>query len=94
MATTASTSRKVEIKTRTTNEVKRAAMDVYSHWGINLNDAINMFLVKSIEVGGLPFNLRTEVQMPSYGQLASHAYKAPLNNEGVAVLPTEWAESE
>lgn len=91
MATTVAT-RRAEIKTRTTDEVKRGAQEVYARWGLSLNDAINAFLVKSIEVGGLPFDLRPEA--PSYDAIAAIAYKAPLNAEGVAVLPAEWDDSD
>lgn len=84
--------KRAEIKTRTTSKVKADAAAVYAHWGITLNDAINMFLVKSVEVGGLPFDLRP--QLPSYEALASIAYKAPLNEEGVPVLPAEWLDDD
>lgn len=84
--------RRAEIKTRTSDEVKREATEVYARWGLSLNDAINTFLVKSIEVGGLPFDLRPETI--SYDALAAKAYKAPLNAEGVAVLPAEWDDGD
>lgn len=84
--------KKAEIKTRTSHQVKTAASAVYAHWGLSLNDAINMFLVKSIEVGGLPFALRPEV--PSYDAVAAMAYRAPLNSEGIAVLPADWDDDE
>ena len=92
MATTTFATSRAEIKARTTKEIKAAAADVYAHWGITLNDAINMFLVKSIEVGGLPFNLRVEA--PSYAALASIAHKAELNKDGVAVLPADWDDDD
>ena len=84
--------KKAEIKTRTSHQVKTDASAVYAHWGLSLNDAINMFLVKSIEVGGLPFALRPEV--PSYDAVAAMAYRAPLNSEGIAVLPADWDDDE
>lgn len=80
--------RTAEIKARSTDQVKEDATNVYAKWGLSLSDAINMFLVKSIEVGGLPFNLRTEA--PSYEAVAARSYKAALNAEGIAVLPAEW----
>ncbi len=86
--TTTAISRRAEIKTRTSDEIKAGATEVYARWGLSLNDAINTFLVKSIEVGGLPFDLRPEV--PSYDAIATRAYKAPLNADGIAVLPAEW----
>ncbi len=89
---TAAVTRRAEIKTRTTDEVKKGATEVYARWGLSLNDAINTFLIKSIEVGGLPFDLRPEV--PSYDIIAAVAYRAPLNAEGVAVLPEEWDDGD
>ena len=89
---TAVTPKRAEIKSRTRADVKSGATEVYARWGLTLNDAINIFLVKSIEVGGLPFDMRPE--MPSYDALAARAYKAPLNEEGVAVLPADWADDE
>ena len=91
MATTAA-KRRAEIKTRTSDEVKRNATEVYARWGLSLNDAINTFLIKSIEVGGLPFDLRPEA--PSYDAIAAVAYKTPLNADGVAVLPAEWDDGD
>lgn len=89
---TAAVTRRAEIKTRTTDEVKKGATEVYARWGLSLNDAINTFLIKSIEVGGLPFDLRPEV--PSYDTIAAVAYRVPLNAEGVAVLPAEWNDGD
>lgn len=87
MATNAVT-RRAEIKTRTTDDIKRGATEVFARWGLSLNDAINTFLIKSIEVGGLPFDLRPA--SPSYDSIAAVAYKPKLNAEGVAVLPADW----
>ncbi len=50
-----------EIRFRTSKNVKLKAQKVYSHWGLNLGDAINAFLVKSIDAGGLPFEMREEM---------------------------------
>lgn len=89
---TAAVARRAEIKTRTSDEIKREATEVYARWGLSLNDAINTFLVKSIEVGGLPFDLRPEA--PSYDAIASIAHKPKLNAEGVVVLPTDWDDGD
>ena len=50
--------RTAEVKTRTTAQMKADAAAVYARWGISLSDAINIFMAKSIEVGGLPFDMR------------------------------------
>jgi DNA-damage-inducible protein J len=42
--------------------VKEKAEKLFNAFGISTTDAINMFLSKSIMVGGLPFNVR----MPNY----------------------------
>lgn len=89
---TATRPRKAEIKTRTTDQVKEDATNVYSRWGLSLSDAINMFLIKFIEVGGLPFNLR--VEKPSYEALSAKAYHVELNPDGIAVLPAEWDDDD
>jgi DNA-damage-inducible protein J len=39
-------------------EVKSAAEEIYSHFGMTLTEAISIFLHQSLNVGGLPFNLR------------------------------------
>lgn len=50
--------RNAEVKGYVTPEVKSRATDLYAHWGMSLSDAINAFLIKSIDVGGLPFDMR------------------------------------
>ena len=87
------TSRKAEGKFRTTVEVKDCATEIYAHWGLTLSDAICAFLVKSIEVGGLPFDMRP-AKMPSLERIKARSYKAPLNAEGVPVLPADWADDD
>ena len=56
-----------EIKFRTSAELKRQARHVYDRWGLTLSDAFNLFMRKSIEVGGLPFDLRPSPPHPSVG---------------------------
>jgi DNA-damage-inducible protein J len=47
---------------RISPEIKSAADSIFSNFGISLSDAVNIFLHKSIMVGGLPF----EMTMPEY----------------------------
>ena len=89
---TAVAARNAEIKSRSTEKVKADATSVYARWGLSLSDAISIFLVKSIEVEGLPFEMRPET--PSYESLAAMAHKAKLNADGVAVLPADWDDGE
>lgn len=90
--TTATATRTAEGKYRTTEETKEKATEIYARWGLSLSDAINVFLVKSIEMNGLPFEMRSEA--PSYERIAAHAYNAPLNADGIAVLPADWDDGD
>ena len=68
--------RDAEGKYRTNAKTKEAAARVYARWGLSLSDAINVFLVKSVEVGGLPFPMRSEG--PSYDQVQKLASEARI----------------
>lgn len=57
--------RSAEVKSYVLPDVKSGAQAVYARWGMSLSDAVNAFLIKSIEVGGLPFDMRPEAR-PSY----------------------------
>ncbi len=84
--------RNSEGKYRTNAETKQRAAEIYARWGLSLSDAINAFLVKSVEVGGFPFDMRSDKL--SYENLSSLAYKAPVDAKGIAVLPTDWDDDE
>ena len=71
---------------------KADAAAVYARWGISLSDAINIFLAKSIEVGGLPFDMRPET--PTFDGLERYAYRPTLDSNGVARLPGDWDDGE
>ena len=86
------TTRTAEVKTRTTAQIKAEASAVYARWGISLSDAINIFLAKSIEVGGLPFDMRPET--PTLDRLEHYAYRSTMDSNGVAQLPGDWDDGE
>ncbi|WP_455137497.1 type II toxin-antitoxin system RelB/DinJ family antitoxin [Thermophilibacter sp.] len=62
---------------------KGRATAVYARWGLSLSDAINVFLVKSVEVGRLPFEMRPSG--PMHDELSRIAYYAPVDDAGVVV---------
>jgi len=41
-------------------EIKKEVESIYKRFGMSLTDAINIFIYQSRNVGGLPFNLRSE----------------------------------
>ena len=73
-------------------QIKADAAAVYARWGISLSDAINIFLAKSIEVGGLPFDMRPET--PTFDGLERYAYRPSMDANGVARLPGDWDDDE
>ena len=79
--------RNVEIKARTNKQIKHDAKEIYSSWGLSLSDAINLFLIKSVDVGGLPFEMKKTI---NHDKLRKNAHIAKLDKNGVAVLPEEW----
>lgn len=57
-------------------ETKAGAEQLFSHFGLTVTDAINIFLHHSLMVGGLPFevkqpryNLQTEIALQRHGTL-------------------------
>lgn len=57
------------INIRIDPETKESAEELYSHFGITVTDAINIFLHQSLMVGGLPF----EMKQPCYNALTEAA---------------------
>ena len=43
---------------RLTPEVKQEAAELFESLGITLSDAINLFLYKSLQEGGIPFDIK------------------------------------
>lgn len=80
--------RNAEEKHRTSSAVKDRVTEICSQWESGLSDSINAFPMKSVQVNDLPFSMRPEE--PIYEDIAALAYKAPLNSDGIAVLPADW----
>ena len=49
------------INVRTEPDIKAQAEALYKSMGVSLSDAINMFLYKSLDFRGLPFDLVREI---------------------------------
>lgn len=80
--------RNAEGKHRTSSAVKDRVTEICSQWEPGLSDDINVFPMKSAQVGGPHFDIRPEE--PTCEGIAAFAYKAPLNSDGIAVLPADW----
>ena len=67
----------VNINVRTDAKTKKEAEMLFSELGLNMTTAINVFLKKSIQYGGIPFEIRSET--PNATTIASF-------EEGKAIL--------
>ena len=79
-------SKEAEIRLRVTPELKRQATEVFSTWGLNLTDAITVFLAQSVRVGGMPFELR---RLPT-PRLENSEILPPAPGHTSTVLPADW----
>lgn len=84
------TTRKAEIKAYVLPDVKAKASELYAHWGMSLSDAINTFLVKSIDEGGLPF----EMKLSSKPQYDPSTIIRINPKYGASILPAEMNDEE
>ena len=81
--------RNAEIKFRTTDSLKEKTKTIYEAWGITLSEALNLFMRKSVEVGGLPFDVRPEPKL----DLSCVNVIKPDPVTGKTVLP-KWMNDE
>ena len=77
-----------EEKHRTSSAVKDRMTEICPQWELVPSDTINAFPMKSAQVDSPPLSMGLEE--PTYGDIAAFAYKAPLNSDGIAVLPADW----
>ena len=82
--------RTASINIRIEPEVKNEAEELYNSFGISLSDAINIFLKKSINEGGLPFELKKEKPTLNLSKLVFS--NEPMTSEKALsdVTPIEW----
>ena len=79
-----------EIRLRVDPTLKEEASELFKTWGMNLSDAITVFLTQSVRVGGLPFDLKRE---PAFAWNSENIIRVDAQ-AGYAVLPAELDEGE
>lgn len=81
-----------ELKMRIDPALKAEATKLYGQWGLNLTDAVTIFLNQSVAAGGLPFPMRK----PVGGEFAWDSPELLRRDAkvGHAVLPAEWDADE
>jgi len=86
-------SKTADLKIRIDPNLKKSATEVYKQWGLNLTDAVTMFLHQSVAEGGLPFSLKMPRIAPPFNWDNSTLVK--IDPElGHAVLPAQWDSEE
>ena len=68
------------ITIRVKPNIKKQAEDIYDYWGLTLTEAINIFLHKSINEGGIPFSLNN-ARYNEETELAMKEARAITNGE-------------
>lgn len=82
-----------DLKLRIDPELKRSATEVYGQWGLNLTDAVTMFLCQSVAEGGLPFAMKMPRSTPAFNWNSPNIMR--IDPEvGHAVLPADWDSDE
>lgn len=71
-------------------EGKRRTAEICFQWELSPSDGINVFPMKSARVNDPSFDMHPKE--PTYEDIVAFAYKAPLNSDGIAVLPADWDE--
>lgn len=80
--------RNAEGKHHASSAVKDLVTEICPQWELTPSDGINTFPAKSAQVDCPPLGMGLEE--PTYEDIATFAYKAPLNSDGIAVLPADW----
>ena len=84
--------RTAEIKLRIDPKLKTEATELYNKWGLNLTDAVTIFLNQSLATGGLPFPMRQPTAPAFDWDNPAILRKDPAL--GHTVLPKEWDTDE
>ena len=82
--------RSAEVKSYVLPDVKSKAAAVYARWGMSLSDAVNTFLIKSIEVGGLPFDMRPATVRASFQQRWMTRKATSMTVSSASSRPVPW----
>ena len=82
-----------DLKLRIDPELKKSASEVYSQWGLNLTDAITIFLHQSVAEGGMPFAMKKPSVTPTINWDSSSIVRIDPKT-GRTLLPAEWDSDE
>jgi addiction module RelB/DinJ family antitoxin len=83
----------VNLQTKLSADIKKKADMVFEHWGTTTQEAVRIFLARSIQVGGFPFDLSVE-EMPTQETFAAmnEAEKIAMNRDKEYYTMTHFSD--
>ncbi len=79
------------VKAMVSKKTKEEASSLFAHWGLSLSDAVNLFLVQSVDNGGLPFRLTSG---PCIDPDSPRVLKTRTSDDGKLIVPAEWRDDD
>ena len=79
-----------EVRTRISPDLKNQATEVLSHCGLNVSDAVRLFLKQVVSHGGLPF----EVKIPNATTIAAMKESRKLTGKNAQSIQQLFDELE
>lgn len=74
------------------DDIKVDADRLYKSMGMNLTTAVNVFLRKSLQVGGIPFQVTSGAR--GIWIDPSTLLRPQRDEKGIAILPADWDNPE
>lgn len=79
------------VKAMVAKETKDKASALFADWGLSLSDAVNLFLVQSVDKGGLPFEISNG---PKLDFDSPKILKTTVSDNGTLIVPAEWRDDD
>lgn len=86
----ASMKRDAVVKVMVPKETKEKAVAALDYWGLSLTDAVNIYLTKIIEAGGIPFDLTAD----KFNWDDPNIPHIKINEDGTFLMPKGWEDDD
>ena len=80
----------IAVKAMVPTATRAKALEVLDHWGVSLDDAINLYLLKIIEAGKIPFELKA-YDIDAGNPKLVHA---KTSKDGGIIVPRDWLDDD
>ena len=80
----------IAVKAMVPAPTRAKALEVLDRWGVTLDDAINLYLLKIIEAGKIPFELKSyDVDLDN-----PNLVHAKTSKDGGIIVPRDWLDDD